>query len=125
MIDMLCFVADARSRGEQFAGERAGRLEAEAALHELSLAVKVPVGSLQGALAAARLARTKRPDVWVAWESGTIGAVQVGAIVDKAHRLKRTESINRLDVDVVAGSLPMGHQHRPPLHPHIPSDLTA
>ena len=102
VIDMLCFVADVRSRGREFAGERAGKLEAEAALHELSLAVKVPVGSLQGALAAARLARTKLPNVWDAWESGTIGAVQVGAIVDKAQRLKHTESLRRLDNEVVA-----------------------
>ena len=102
VIDMLFFVADARSRGQQFAGERAGKLEAEAALHELSLALKVPVGSLQGALASARLARTKLPAVWEAWESGTIGAAQVGAIVDKAHRLKRTESLARLDNEVVA-----------------------
>lgn len=101
VIDMLSFVADARSRGQEFAGERAGKLEAEAALHELSLAMKVPVGSLQGALAAARFARTKLPCVWEAWESGTIGAFHVGAIVDKAHRLKRAGSINRLDNEVV------------------------
>lgn len=99
---MLTFVADARSRGEQFAGERAGKMEAEAALHELSLAVKVPVGSLQGALAAARLARAKLPAVWEAWQRGLIGTAHVGAIVDKAHRLRRTESINRLDAEVVA-----------------------
>lgn len=98
---MLSFVADARSRGRQFAGERAGRLEAEAALHELSLALKIPVGSLQGALAAARLARTKLPSVWEAWETGTIGAAHVGAIVDKAHRLQRAASISRLDSEVV------------------------
>ena len=102
VIDMLCFVADARSHGQQFAGERAGKLEAEAALHELSLAVKVPVGSLQGALAAARFARTKLPCVWEAWESGTLSSTQVGAIVDKAHRLKRADSLARLDSEVVA-----------------------
>ena len=102
VIDMLFFVADARSRGEQFAGERAGKLEAEAALHELSLALKVPVGSLQGALAAARLARTKLPSVWEAWEAGVIGAAHVGLIVGTAHRLKRAGSINRLDNEVVA-----------------------
>lgn len=102
VIDMLSFVADARSRGQRFAGERVGRMEAEAALHELSMAVKVPVGSLQGALAAARFARTKLPSVWDAWEAGTIGAAHVGAIVDKAHRLQRAESIGRLDAEVVA-----------------------
>lgn len=101
VIDMLSFVAAARSGGRQFAGERAGRLEAEAALHELSLALKVPVGSLQGALAAARLARTKLPSVWEAWETGAIGPAHVGAIVDKAHRLQRAESISRLDSEVV------------------------
>ena len=102
LVDMLSFVADARSRGREFAGERAGKLEAEAALHELSLAVKVPVGSLQGALASARLARTRLPCVWEAWETGAIGAVQVGAIVDKALRLRRGDSVCRLDVEVVA-----------------------
>ena len=102
VIDMLLFVADARSRGREFAGERAGKLEAEAALHELSLAVKVPVGSLQGALAAARLARTKLSHVWEAWVAGAIGAAQVGLIVGTAHRLKRDGSIIRLDNEVVA-----------------------
>lgn len=99
VIDMLTFVADARGREPSAA---AGGLEAEAALHELSLATRVPVGSLQGALAAARFARTKLPAVWEAWNVGVIGAAQVGSIVDKAHRLHRATSIERLDAEVVA-----------------------
>ena len=83
---MLQFVADARGRAPSL---RAGRMEAEAALHELSLATRVPVGSLQGALAAARFARTKLPAVWEGWEAGLVGAAHIGSIVDKAHRLQR------------------------------------
>lgn len=99
VIDMLTFVTDARGRAPS---ARAGTLEAEAALHELSLATRVPVGSLQGALAAARFTRTKLPTVWEAWEVGLIGAAQAGAIVDKAHRLHRPASLERLDHEVVA-----------------------
>lgn len=98
VIDMLSFVANARHA----APCGAGNLEAEAALHELSLAVKIPVGTLQGALAGARFAQAKLPQVWDAWEAGRIGAAHVGVIVQKAHRLRRPTSILRLDAEVVA-----------------------
>ncbi len=99
VMDMLQFVADARGRAPS---PQAGSLEAEAALHELSLATRVPVGSLQGALAAARFARAKLPNVWDFWLTGLIGATHVGSIVDKAHRLRRAESLEKLDADVLA-----------------------
>ena len=99
VVDMLRFVADARGRAPS---PQAGSLEAEAALHELSLATRVPVGSLQGALAAARFARTKLPEVWEAWMAGRIGAAHVGSIVEKAHRLHRAASLEKLNAEVVA-----------------------
>ncbi|MDQ3156954.1 MAG: 13E12 repeat family protein [Actinomycetota bacterium] len=80
---------------------KVGSLEAEAALHELSLATRIPVGSLQGALASSRFARSKLPTVWSAWVAGIVGAAHVGVIVDKAHRLQRPESLLRLDDEVV------------------------
>ncbi|MDQ3158028.1 MAG: 13E12 repeat family protein [Actinomycetota bacterium] len=97
---MLSFIAAARSRGERLGGAATGSLEASAAIHELSLALTVPVGTLQSALAAARLARANLPSVWRAWHAGTISSAHVGAIVEKAYRLRRPDSLVRLDQEV-------------------------
>lgn len=108
VIDMLVFVADARSHGEATgggvggkAGQKIGQLEAEAAVHELSLALLVPVGVLQRVLAAARYARARLPHVWDAWSGGRLGAGHVGLIVATTERLERPGSITHLDTIVV------------------------
>lgn len=95
--DMLDYVDRARAAGERLGGEQVGRLEADAALHELSLARTLAVKSVQDAVCRARRVRSTLPSVWEAWHDGVLSSYQVLVIDRAASRLTRPESVIELD----------------------------
>ena len=95
---MLTYVDNARVAGERLAGERAGRLETSAAAHELSLALKLPVGTVESTLAMARRVRSTMATVWAGWHGGDISTHKIRLIDQAAARLTYPTSISDLDV---------------------------
>jgi hypothetical protein len=106
--DLLDHVDRARSAGEAF-GEAQGRRRADAAVHELSLATRLPVPTIERRVARARRLRSLLPTVWQAWHDGRISTAAVVAVDRAATRLTKPESLVTLDetaVDAVAGLTP-------------------
>ncbi|MCW2823855.1 MAG: hypothetical protein JWQ91_772, partial [Aeromicrobium sp.] len=54
-----------------------GRLRVEAAVHELSLAMTLPVPTIERRVARARRLRATMPQVWQAWHDGRISTAHV------------------------------------------------
>ncbi|KAA1376390.1 DUF222 domain-containing protein [Aeromicrobium fastidiosum] len=95
-VDMLDFVDRARAAGEM-ASEAQGRRRVDAAVHELSLAMRLPVPTVERRVARARRLRSSMPDVWQAWLDGRISTTHVTAIDRAATRLVHAESVAALD----------------------------
>lgn len=98
---MLTYVDRARLAGERFGGSLAGKLEASAAAHELSLALMLPVGTVEGQLATARRTRSALPAVWAGWLAGDVSTRKVFLIDQAAQRLTQAASVGMLDAVVV------------------------
>lgn len=98
---MLDFVDRARRDGEKIGGVRAGRLESSAAAHELSLALTLPVATIENKLATARRVRSGLPAVWSTWHEGRLSIRKVTMIVQSAERLIHSESLCLLDHEVI------------------------
>lgn len=94
---MLEYVDLARAEGEIEGGADAGRLCASAAIHELSLALRLPPATVSRTVARARRIRTTLVDVWAAWHRGEITAHQVQIIDIQIRRLQRPGSASSLD----------------------------
>lgn len=99
--DLLDFVDRARVAGEVFS-EAQGRRRADAAQHELSLALKLPVPTVERKVARARRLRGTMPMVWQAWHDGRISTAAVEAIDRAALRLIDPASVAALD-DIAVG----------------------
>lgn len=99
--DLLGYVDSARVAGERVGGEARGRRRIDAAVHELSLAMKLPVSTVERRIARARRLRSSLPTVWQAWHDGRVSTLSVDAIDRAARRLVRAESVNALDESVV------------------------
>ena len=95
--DLLAYVDRARVAGEVAGGEAQGRRRVDSAVHELSLAMTLPVPTVERAVARARRLRSLMPVVWQAWHDGRIGTTAVHAVDRAARRLDRPESVAALD----------------------------
>ena len=106
--DLLCYVDRARAAGEQLGGVQ-GRRRVDAAVHELSLALRLPVPAVERQVARARRLRSVLPSVWQAWHDGRVPTAQVVEIDRAARRLTRPSSLAGLDdvvIDALAGRTP-------------------
>lgn len=99
--DLLGFVDRARVAGEA-RSEAQGRRRVDAAQHELSLALKLPVPTVERKVARARRLRATMPIVWQAWHDGRISSAAVEAIDRAALRLIDPASVAALD-DIAVG----------------------
>lgn len=99
---MLTYVDRARVAGEQFAGARSGSLESSAAAHELSLALMLPVATVERTIATARRVRSTMPTVWAAWHAGDVSSRKINLIDQAAEQLTQPLSVTALDAVVVA-----------------------
>lgn len=99
--DLLEYVDRARLAGERVGGQAQGARRVDAAVHELSLAMVVPVLTLERQVARARRVRTLLPSVWEAWHDGRLSTSRVHAIDKAARRLTRPDSVAALNADVV------------------------
>ncbi|NRQ51462.1 HNH endonuclease signature motif containing protein [Aeromicrobium stalagmiti] len=107
-MDLLDYVDRARVAGERIS-EGQGRRRVDSAVHELSLAMRLPVPTVERAVARARRLRSRMPVVWQAWHDGRIPTAHVEAIDRAGCRLTRAESVTALDdvaVDRVARLTP-------------------
>lgn len=107
--ELLDYVDRAREAGERAYGEAQGRRRADAAVHELSLAMTLPVPTIERRLARARRLRSRMPQVWQAWLDGRISTSDVSAVDRAACRLVHPDSVAQLDdiaVDRVARLTP-------------------
>lgn len=100
--DMLEYVDLARAAGQRLGGADMARLEASAAIHELSLVLMMPPKTVQDRVCAARRIRAQLPAVWAAWSSGELSAYKVSRIDAQALRLTFPASVVDLDEQVVA-----------------------
>ena len=98
---MLTYVDRARVAGEAFAGVQAGRLEASAATHELSLAVMLPVGTIEQQLSMTRRVRSMMPGLWAGWHAGDVSTRKVVLADQAAGRFTQTISVGMLDAIIV------------------------
>ena len=98
---MLTYVDRARVAGEAFAGAQAGRLEVSAATHELSLAVMLPVGTIEQQLAMTRRVRSTMPGLWAGWHAGDVSTRKVGLADQAAQRFTQPISVSMLDAIIV------------------------
>nr|WP_254451047.1 DUF222 domain-containing protein [Aeromicrobium stalagmiti] len=112
--EMLNYVDRARDAGERDGGEARGRRRVDSAVHELSLAMTLPVPTIERHVARARRLRSTMPQVWQAWHDGQLGTTHVHAIDRAATRLVHPESVARLDDVAVdhAGRLTPGQVTR-------------
>jgi hypothetical protein len=94
--DLLDYVDRARAAGEE-ASEAQGRRRVDAAVHEVSLAMRLPVPTVERQIARARRLRSRLPSVWQAWHDGRVSTTQVGEIDRAARRLTRPDSLAALD----------------------------
>ena len=99
-LQMLTYVDRSRTAGEQFGGSLAGNLEAGAAAHELSLALTLPVATVDNQLAMARRMRSSMPGVWTAWHAGDVSTRKVMLIDQAAQRPTHASSLGILDTVV-------------------------
>lgn len=107
--DLLGYVDRARAAGEQRHGPAHGDRRADAAMHELSLAMRLPVPTVERHVARARRLRNQLPDVWQAWHDGRISTAGVEAIDRAARRLTdpaSTSALNDVAVEKIAGLTP-------------------
>ncbi|MRK00780.1 DUF222 domain-containing protein [Aeromicrobium sp. S22] len=74
-----------------------GPRRADAAVHELSLALTQPVPTIERRIAQARRLRSTMPTVWQAWQDGRLSTSAVGEIDRAARRL--THPTSRVDLD--------------------------
>ncbi|MCW2839560.1 MAG: hypothetical protein JWR55_1043 [Aeromicrobium sp.] len=106
--DLLGYVDRARVAGERVS-QGQGRRRVDAAVHELSLAMVLPVATIERRVARARRLRSGMPLVWRAWHDGRISTTQVVAVDRAGCRLTRAGSIAALDrvaVDELASRTP-------------------
>jgi hypothetical protein len=61
---LLEYVDNARAAGERAGGAAQGRRRVDSAVHELSLAMTLPVPTIERRVARARRLRTTMPTVW-------------------------------------------------------------
>lgn len=99
--DLLDYVDRARAAGERTSQAQGGR-RVDSAVHELSLAMTLPVPTVERAVARARRLRTTMPAVWQAWHDGRISTTHVHAIDRAGARLTSPESLAALD-DIAVG----------------------
>jgi len=99
--DVLDYVDRARVAGERVGGKAQGRRRVDAAVHELSLAMVLPVPTVERQIAMARRVRSVLPSVWQAWVDGRLSTQRVHAIDKAARRLVDAESVAALDLDAV------------------------
>ena len=100
-LQMLIYVDRSRAAGEKFGGSLAGKLEAGAAAHELSLALTLPVATVENQLATTRRMRSTMPGVWTAWHVGDVSTRKVMLIDQAAQRLTQSSSVGMLDAVIV------------------------
>ena len=100
-LQMLIYVDRSRAAGEKFGGSLAGKLEAGAAAHELSLALTLPVATVENQLATTRRMRSTMPGVWTAWHAGDVSTRKVMLIDQAAQRLTQSSSVGMLDAVIV------------------------
>lgn len=100
-LQMLTYVDRARVAGEEFGGTLAGKLEAGAAAHELSLALTLPVATVENQLATARRMRSTMPSLWAGWHTGNVSTRKVTLIDQAAQRLTQSSSVGMLDAVIV------------------------
>lgn len=100
-LQMLTYVDRSRIAGEKFGGSLAGKLEAGAAAHELSLALTLPVATVENQLATARRMRSTMPSLWAGWHTGNVSTRKVTLIDQAARRLTQPSSVAMLDAVVV------------------------
>jgi len=96
-VDLLAYVDRAREAGERAGGEAQGRRRVDAAVHELSLAMTLPVPTVERRVARARRLRSTMPTVWAAWHDGLISTAHVTAVDRAATRLVDPASVAMLD----------------------------
>lgn len=101
-VRMLTYVDRARVAGERMGGVRAGKLESSAAAHELSLALMLPVGTVECMIATARRVRSTMQLLWAAWHAGEVSTRKVNLIDQAAEQLTQPISVTALDAVVVA-----------------------
>lgn len=95
--EMLDYVDRARAAGERTGGAAQGRRRVDSAVHELSLAMTLPVPTVERRVARARRLRSTMPTVWQAWLDGRISTSAVTSIDRAATRLEHMASIVALD----------------------------
>jgi len=94
---LLEYVDHAREAGERIGGVAQGRRRVDSAVHELSLAMTLPVPTIERRVARARRLRSTMPAVWQAWHDGRISTTIVTSIDRAATRLVHAESVAGLD----------------------------
>ncbi|MCW2788179.1 MAG: peptidase [Aeromicrobium sp.] len=107
--ELLDYVDRARAAGERAGGQARGRRRVEAAVHELSLAMTLPVPTIERRVVRARRLRSTMPQVWQAWHDGRISTAHVIGIDRAATRLLHPASVATLDdlaVDRLAALTP-------------------
>nr|WP_244633005.1 DUF222 domain-containing protein [Aeromicrobium sp. CFBP 8757] len=95
--DLLAVVDRACATGEASGGAAQGRRRVDAAVHELSLAMALPVPTVERRVARARRLRATMPQVWQAWLDGRISTADVTAVDRAACRLVHQQSVAELD----------------------------
>jgi hypothetical protein len=95
--ELLEYVDRARAAGERAGGQARGRRRVEAAVHELSLAMTLPVPTIERRVARAHRLRSTMPQVWQAWHDGRISTAHVISIDRAATRLVHPASVATLD----------------------------
>lgn len=99
--DLLDYVDRARTAGERVGGQAHGRRRVDAAVHELSLAMTLPVPTIERRIARARRLRSSMPSVWQAWHDGRTTTRTIDAIDRAARRLIHPASVVTLDETVI------------------------
>ena len=98
--DLLDYVDRAKVAGELLS-EPQGRRRVDSAVHELSLAMSLPVPTVERRIAQARRLRSRLPSVWQAWHDGRVSTAHVAEIDRAARRLVDPASDAVLDRDVL------------------------
>jgi hypothetical protein len=99
--ELLDYVDRAREAGERVGGAAQGRRRVDSAVHELSLAMTLPVPTIERRVARARRLLGTMPTVWQAWHEGRISTAHVISIDRAACRLVHSASVTALDDTVV------------------------
>jgi hypothetical protein len=99
--ELLEYVDRARAAGERDGRAAQARRRVDSAVHELSLAMTLPVPTIERRVARARRLRSTMPTVWQAWHDGRVSTTHVIGIDRAASRLVHPESVAVLDDMVV------------------------